>query len=50
MSLLPKSLRLLDGKQEFLSELLQASVGRQVQTIEARRIEGKFGLNKNFRV
>lgn len=37
MSLLSESLRLLDGEQEFLSELLQASVGRQIQTVEAVR-------------
>lgn len=35
VSLLSKSLRLLDGEQELLSELFQASVGRQIQTIEA---------------
>lgn len=54
VSLLPESLRLLDGKQEFLSELLQASVGRQVQTIEAgkkdRQADGRLALTKNRHV
>lgn len=51
MSLLSESLCLLDGKQEFLSELLQASVGRQIQTIEAVRTRHRrrqAGHNESF--
>lgn len=46
LSLLSKSLRLLDGEHELLSELFQASVWRQVQTIEAGRTDRQLTLTK----
>lgn len=49
VSLLSKSLRLLDGVQELLSELFQASVWWQVQTIEAGGTDRQTSrFNQNF--
>lgn len=48
VSLLSKSLRFLDGEQELLSELFQASVWRQVQTIEAGRTDRQLALTKTL--
>lgn len=50
VSLLSKSLRLLDGEQELLSELFQASVGRQIQTIEAEEEETELHLSVDLQM
>lgn len=49
-SLLSKSFRLLDGEQELLSELFQASVGRQIQTIEAEEKETELHLSVDLQM
>lgn len=48
VSLLSESLCLLDGEQELLSELFQASVWRQVQAIEAGRTDRQVALTKTL--